>query len=1354
MDALQAQVAELEQKYADLMAQAQARVQASDTPSKQAPTSSIVFSNSIPIPEKFSFEKEDWQVWITHYERFRTATKLDKSTQAEQINSLLLHMGAKVTKFMEAKQKQETDFPSYKALKEFFDNEFKDTPNTIYARAKFNRRDQREGEDAQTYIADVISLAKTCNYRDLEEELIRDRLVVGIRDEKLSENLQMNDKLTLKTAIDKITQVERIRTENRELRVREETVNRVARDKAKKFNHKSVKYEGKQRRSKDGKQQSEHKFKGCIRCGNSNTHNRMECPANGQTCHKCNFKGHFASRCKTKNVNAVESETSISDDTDDSYDSSYDCREIISINRVKLDKPWEAVAEIFNTNIVFKIDTGADETIISSKEFKDKLQGKVKLQRTKTTLLGPGKGNQRKLEIKGEIVVPLKWENKIENVRCFVVDTPDNLLGRPALQKLDMIKWTGKELVASDSVIRHVTSRKADEKFQHKMMVKYPEVFKGLGTLKNFEYTIEVKSDAQPWTLNTPRRIPLPMMDVVKKELDKMIREDVIEAINEPTEWCAPMVIAAKKNGKIRVCSDYTELNKCVNRELYQLPSVDETISKLKDAKWFTKLDFSSGFWQLKLSPQSRKYTCFLTPFGRYVYKRIPFGITSAPEVFQKTISGVIGKLKMEHVHVHADDILITGRNEADHDTNVNKVLTLLSDHGLTLNKSKCEFKTNKTLYLGYLISENGVQADPKSVEAINNYPAPSSVTEVRTFLGMVNYVSKFIVNTSKKTQSLRELLHKDKQFVWTDKHQADFEKLKSEIASSRVLAKFSTDKKSRVSADASSFGLGAVLEQLQSDGNWKPTYFCSRTLEPCEQAYAQIEKEALAITWACERLENFLLGAHFEIHTDHKPLTVILATKELNKLSNRLQRFRMRLLKFNYTIEYVPGKTFFVPDALSRAPIQGRIRHQDPLLEDIQNLYINFVMREVVTEICSTEEIKSYQNKDPTYSKLKEYVKNGWPQKHKSDPLVSKFFSHQQDLSIAHDIVCYKDRVVIPGPLQKKCLYVLHDGHFGINKCLDRAKATVWWPGITRELKEVVGKCEICIKLRRPTVDPMLPSEVPSRPWQTIGADLAEYHESTYLVVQDYYSKYPEIRKLRTTKAKVVIETFKEMFARHGIPEVVRSDNGKQFDCHEYRTFSRKYGFKLITSSPHYQQSNGQAESAVKLLKTILRKNEDPYLALLTYRNTPTKCGLSPAQLLFGRNLRDRLPRLPSGLKPATIDHDTVRQTLINNQAEQKSNYDKRHRVTKEEKNLKEGDRVWIINMQKEGEVQRRCEEPRSYLIETDGGCVRRNRRHLQPLPDRNNEPEHDPEQPDESEEPKKRPIRRPKRYQDYYCY
>ncbi|XP_064212655.1 uncharacterized protein K02A2.6-like [Tribolium castaneum] len=410
--------------------------------------------------------------------------------------------------------------------------------------------------------------------------------------------------------------------------------------------------------------------------------------------------------------------------------------------------------------------------------------------------------------------------------------------------------------------------------------------------------------------------------------------------------------------------------------------------------------------------------------------------------------------------------------------------------------------------------------------------------------------------------------------------------------------------------------------------------------------------------------------------------------------------------------------------------------------------------MREVVTEICSTEEIKSYQNKDPTYSKLKEYVKNGWPQKHKSDPLVSKFFSHQQDLSIAHDIVCYKDRVVIPGPLQKKCLYVLHDGHFGINKCLDRAKATVWWPGITRELKEVVGKCEICIKLRRPTVDPMLPSEVPSRPWQTIGADLAEYHESTYLVVQDYYSKYPEIRKLRTTKAKVVIETFKEMFARHGIPEVVRSDNGKQFDCHEYRTFSRKYGFKLITSSPHYQQSNGQAESAVKLLKTILRKNEDPYLALLTYRNTPTKCGLSPAQLLFGRNLRDRLPRLPSGLKPATIDHDTVRQTLINNQAEQKSNYDKRHRVTKEEKNLKEGDRVWIINMQKEGEVQRRCEEPRSYLIETDGGCVRRNRRHLQPLPDRNNEPEHDPEQPDESEEPKKRPIRRPKRYQDYYCY
>jgi hypothetical protein len=346
-----------------------------------------------------------------------------------------------------------------------------------------------------------------------------------------------------------------------------------------------------------------------------------------------------------------------------------------------------------------------------------------------------------------------------------------------------------------------------------------------------------------------------------------------------------------------------------VKREKFQLPSVDETLSKLQDAKFFSKLDFSSGFWQINLEKNSQKLRTFISPFGRYKYKRIPFGITSAPEVFQKVLYEILSKLKSEQVQVHADDILITGRTIEEHDRNLHKVLRLIEENGLTLNKEKCIFQATETSYLGYVVSDEGIKADPKCVEAIKQFREPKNQNEVRQFLGMANYVFKFISNVADKTQLLRELLQKDRQFMWTVNHQREFDKLKNEIVSPKVLAKFDVNKKSRVSADASSFGIGAVLEQLQEDDNWKPVYFCSKSLSPTERGYAQIEKEALAITWACERLEQYLLGAKFIVQTDHKPLTVILKTREVNKLTNRLQRFRMRLLKFNFDICYVPGR-------------------------------------------------------------------------------------------------------------------------------------------------------------------------------------------------------------------------------------------------------------------------------------------------------------------------------------------------------------------------------------------------------------------------------------------------------------
>lgn len=261
-----------------------------------------------------------------------------------------------------------------------------------------------------------------------------------------------------------------------------------------------------------------------------------------------------------------------------------------------------------------------------------------------------------------------------------------------------------------------------------------------------------------------------------------MVENGVIEKIEETIEWCAPMVVVPKKANRVRVCCDYIELNKVVIRERYQLPSVEETLAKLKDARIFTKLDYNSGFWQLALNEQSRKYTTFITPLGRFVHKRVPFGITSAPEVFQKTIGELIKCLKLDSVLVHADDILVTGRNHREHDQNLHKVLKLLADVKLTINFKKCEFRKSETRYLGYIICSGGIKINPNSTEAIVRYPAPKNKSDVRKFLGLVNYFSKFIKDLATKMQSLRELLRNDTAFLWTDRHNSDFEQLKSDI--------------------------------------------------------------------------------------------------------------------------------------------------------------------------------------------------------------------------------------------------------------------------------------------------------------------------------------------------------------------------------------------------------------------------------------------------------------------------------------------------------------------------------------------------------------------------------------------
>ena len=338
------------------------------------------------------------------------------------------------------------------------------------------------------------------------------------------------------------------------------------------------------------------------------------------------------------------------------------------------------------------------------------------------------------------------------------------------------------------------------------------------------------------------------------------------------------------------------------------LPAVDHTLAQLTGALFFSKLDANSGFWQILLARASSLLTTFITPFGRYCYHRLPFGISSAPEFFQKRmnkcLAGLSGTLCL------MDDILIYGSSQEEHNSRLRAVLNKLQKAGITLNHDKCLFSVTSIKFLEQIIDQTGIRPDPSKIQAVSKMTSPRNTHELRRFLGMINQFGKFIPRLADKTDTLRPLLSVKNSWQWNADHESAFQQLKSDIVSPNVLAHYSRQRTTIVSADASSFGLGAVLMQKQDDSAYRPVAFASKSLTSAQQRSAQIEKEAYALSLACDRFSDYLLGMDFHIFTDHKPLVPLLSPlKRLEDLLPRIQRFRLRIRRFNFTISHCPER-------------------------------------------------------------------------------------------------------------------------------------------------------------------------------------------------------------------------------------------------------------------------------------------------------------------------------------------------------------------------------------------------------------------------------------------------------------
>ena len=407
--------------------------------------------------------------------------------------------------------------------------------------------------------------------------------------------------------------------------------------------------------------------------------------------------------------------------------------------------PWVVSLQVMNETVDFHIDTGAEVSVIPDQVYRK--VGSPPLTPPNQKLRGP---SNKVLPVKGRFAAKLvRGDRETEQQLYVAEDLHRPLLGRPAIDSLQLVQR-----------VRGVQTGKLDP------VQQFPSLFQGLGKLQG-EYSIKLQEGAKPYALSTPRRVPIPLIKSVKAELERMEKLGVIIRVSEPTDWCAGMVVVPKPNGQVRICVDLTRLNDSVCRERHPLPSVDQTIAQLAGAKVFSKLDANSGFWQIPISPESIPLTTFITPFGRYSFKRLPFGITSAPEHFQRRMYEILGDL--EGVVCLIDDILIHGKSQEEHDERLSQVLCRLQKEGLTLNKAKCKFSQRQVPFLGQVVDEAGIKPDPSKVAAIRNVPVPTNVGDIRRFLRAVNQMSKFAPNLAEVTKPLRDLLVKGNHWVWEE---------------------------------------------------------------------------------------------------------------------------------------------------------------------------------------------------------------------------------------------------------------------------------------------------------------------------------------------------------------------------------------------------------------------------------------------------------------------------------------------------------------------------------------------------------------------------------------------------------
>ena len=759
------------------------------------------------------------------------------------------------------------------------------------------------------------------------------------------------------------------------------------------------------------------------------------------------------------------------------------------------------------------------------------------------------------------------------------------------------------------------------------LVMKYEQLFTGDSKKPKQTHLVNhriITDDALPVKAKY-RRIPAAWEKEVQDQVQEMLKNGIIRPSSSP--WNSPIILVKKKDNTMRFVCDFRGLNNVTKKDTYPLPHIRDIIDKMQDAKYWSTLDAAGAYWSMPLNESDKEKTAFTVPRGKYEFNVTPYGLTNAGASYQRMIDMCLSGLTFDRILAYMDDVVIFSRTWKEHKEELNSVFESLVEAGITLKASKCVIGSHAVEFLGYCLSEKGIEPQERLVAAIRDFARPETRKAVKSFLGLAGFYRSFIPDFAAIAHPLNNLTSDNVKFEWSNSCEEAFKELKRLLSSGPVLAFPRLGEPFVVDADASDLAFGGVLMQKGSDGILHPVGYFSDSVKASQSSWAPTTKEAFALVLAVRHWYVYLAGTEFVLNSDHNPLVHLRTQKDPR---GKFSRWILELEEFNYVVKYVPGVENVKADALSRNKAanasQPSSRFEDMIYSVLED------------RARFQEQLRTEQESDLVIRTAVKSVSNG------VKITEGRLKRVQSQLRVEDGLLTKSGRPVVPATLRKLVTSQIHDiGHWGVDKTYALLKERFFWPNMYSYTENFVSYCTTCQQTKcdtHPPKAPMIPMFIPEAPMQFVSIDIAYMPTDSdgykyILLAGDIFSKYIQAIPLRDQTAPSIVRAFENNWIfTHGNPLYLLSDQGSNVDGDTVRNFCDVLGIEKRRSSPFHSQGNGFAERNIRSVREILRSallsrnlSENKWRKLLPGLVFALNCSVSkatkavPYAVVFGRS-------------------------------------------------------------------------------------------------------------------------------------